>query len=176
MNPGMLRAIGRVADGGLPFLFPPEHFSTASQHIAGLAEAGRNEDDVDVAACIWCSVSADGNSAEDVLREKIAYYGHALSPLILSVLGVDRDEFEPIQSAINTDRNPVRARTMVTPEHVEDRNTWHSERTDPTPGGAGRDGGTPPQLRTAARAGPHRGDPAARARSAALLQMRSHSV
>jgi 5,10-methylenetetrahydromethanopterin reductase len=54
MSPGMLRASGRVADGGLPFLFPPEHFSTALQHIrAGLAEAGRNEDDVDVAACIW---------------------------------------------------------------------------------------------------------------------------
>src|SRR5579864_4947459 len=26
MSPGMLRAIGRVADGGLPLLFPPEHF------------------------------------------------------------------------------------------------------------------------------------------------------
>src|SRR5215471_19888734 len=61
MSPGMLRAIGRVADGGLPLLFPPEHFSTAMQHIrAGMNDAGRTADDVDVAACIWCSVSADG--------------------------------------------------------------------------------------------------------------------
>jgi 5,10-methylenetetrahydromethanopterin reductase len=116
MSPGMLRAIGRVGDGGLPLLFPPEHFSVAMQHIrAGMAEAGRTEEDVDVAACIWCSVSADGASAEDALREKIAYYGHALSPLILSALGVDREEFAPIQAAMVTDRDVLRARRMVTP-------------------------------------------------------------
>jgi 5,10-methylenetetrahydromethanopterin reductase len=116
-SPGMLRAIGRVADGGLPLLFPPEHFSVAMQHIrAGLAEADRKLDDIDVAACIWCSVSADGNSADDVLREKIAYYGHALSPLILEALGVAREDFEPIQAAIVTDRDAARAAKMVTPQ------------------------------------------------------------
>ncbi len=117
MSPGMLRAIGRVADGGLPLLFPPEHFSVAMQHIrAGLAEAGRSPDDVDVAACIWCSVSADGASAEGVLREKIAYYGHALSPLILYSLGVAHEEFEPIQTAVMIDKDINRARDMVTPQ------------------------------------------------------------
>ena len=51
MGPGMLRAIGRVADGGLPLLFPPEHFSNAIGYIReGLAEAGRSESDIDVAA------------------------------------------------------------------------------------------------------------------------------
>jgi len=29
MGPAMLRASGRGADGALPLLFPPEHFSTA---------------------------------------------------------------------------------------------------------------------------------------------------
>jgi 5,10-methylenetetrahydromethanopterin reductase len=117
MSPGMLRAIGRVADGGLPLLFPPEHYTLAMQHIrAGMAEAGRKEEDVDVAACIWCSVSADGTSAEDVLREKIAYYGHALSPLILEALEVDRAEFEPIQAAMVTEYNAARAAKMVTPK------------------------------------------------------------
>src|SRR5713226_1310131 len=67
MGPAMLRSIGRIADGGLPLLFPPEHFSTAMGFIdEGLAQAGRTADDVDVAACIWCSVSEDRHAAEMV--------------------------------------------------------------------------------------------------------------
>ena len=116
MGPAMLRAIGRVADGGLPLLFPPEHFASAYAYIReGLAQAGRSANDVDVAACIWCSVSDDRQAAEDALRDKIAYYGHSLSPLILQELGVDRSDFDPIQSALMVDRNLVRARAMVTP-------------------------------------------------------------
>src|SRR5207237_7541916 len=85
MGPAMLRSIGRVADGGLPLLFPPEHFATAVGFIhAGLAQVGRDAEEVDVAACIWCSVSEDRQAAEMVLRDKVAYYGHALSPMILS--------------------------------------------------------------------------------------------
>src|SRR5215813_195997 len=54
MGPRMLRAIGRVADGGLPLLFPPEHFATAIGFIKqGLADGGRALNEVDVAACIW---------------------------------------------------------------------------------------------------------------------------
>jgi 5,10-methylenetetrahydromethanopterin reductase len=116
MGPAMLRAIGRFADGGLPLLFPPEHFSAAMGYIReGLAQAGRSDDDIDVAACIWCSVAADRQAAEDALRDKVAYYGHSLSPLILEALGVERREFEPIQAAIMVDRDRVRARSMVSP-------------------------------------------------------------
>jgi 5,10-methylenetetrahydromethanopterin reductase len=116
MSPGMLRVIGRVADGGLPLLFPPEHFSAAMQHIReGMAELGRTLDDLDVAACIWCSVADDKASAEAVLRDKIAYYGHAMSPFILDALGVDREQFEPIQAALMTEHDVARARAMVTP-------------------------------------------------------------
>jgi 5,10-methylenetetrahydromethanopterin reductase len=70
---------------------------------------------VDVAACIWCSVSEDRHAAEAVLKDKIAYYGHALSPLILRQLGVERSEFEPIQSAVMVQRDLARARALVTP-------------------------------------------------------------
>jgi 5,10-methylenetetrahydromethanopterin reductase len=116
MGPAMLREIGRVADGGLPLLFPPEHFATAVSYIrAGLVQAGRSVDQVDVAACIWCSVAADRQAAENALRDKVAYYGHALSPLILEALGVDRTDFEPIQRALVVERDAKRARTMVTP-------------------------------------------------------------
>ena len=116
MSPGMLRAIGRVGDGGLPLLFPPEHFSQAIRYVEqGLARSGRQPDEVDVAACIWCSVDADRAAAEGVLRDKIAYYGHALSTTILQALDVDRAEFEPIEQAIMVDRDAARARAMVTP-------------------------------------------------------------
>jgi 5,10-methylenetetrahydromethanopterin reductase len=116
MSPGMLRAVGSVADGGLPLLFPPEHFATAIEHIrAGLAQSQRTLDEVDVAACIWCSVDADRAAASAALADKVAYYGHALSQTILDALGVDRAEFEPIQQAIMVDRDPPRARALVTP-------------------------------------------------------------
>ncbi len=114
MSPAMLRTIGRIADGGLPLLFPPEHFATAMGFIReGLDQAERSVNDVDVAACIWCSVAADRQAAEDVLKDKIAYYGHALSPLILQQLGVDRREFEPIERAIMVERDVPKARSLV---------------------------------------------------------------
>jgi 5,10-methylenetetrahydromethanopterin reductase len=115
MSPGMLRAIGQVADGGLPLLFPPEHFASAFSYIRdGLTESNRTLGQVDVAACIWCSVDADRQAAEDALRDKVAYYGHSLSPTILEALGVDRAEFEPIQHAIIVERDPAKARALVT--------------------------------------------------------------
>jgi len=116
MSPRMLELIGSTADGGLPLLFPPEHFVDVQEYIRGGAErAGRDLSSVDLAACIWCSVSSDTCAAEAALREKIAYYGHALSPLILDRLGVARAEFEPIRQAIMVDRDPPRAMAMVTP-------------------------------------------------------------
>jgi 5,10-methylenetetrahydromethanopterin reductase len=116
MSPNMLRAIGQVGDGGLPLLFPPEHFLRVAPLVAeGAHAAGRSLDDVDLAACIWCSVSTDREAAEAVLRDKIAYYGHALSDTILENLGVEHAEFEPIQHALVRERDPARARALVTP-------------------------------------------------------------
>ena len=116
MSPNMLRAIGEVADGGLPLLFPPEHYETVMGYIReGLARSGRTEADIDVAACVWCSLSDDQASAEDVLREKIAYYGHAMSPLIWDRLGLTREDFLPIEQAIMVERDVEKAKRLVTP-------------------------------------------------------------
>jgi 5,10-methylenetetrahydromethanopterin reductase len=115
MGPKMLRLAGEVADGVLPLLFPPEHFATVHSLVAeGAASAGRRLDDIDLAACIWVSVSDDAAAAETVLRDKIAYYGAGLSPLILGRLGVTKDEFRPIERAIMTERDPDKARALVT--------------------------------------------------------------
>jgi 5,10-methylenetetrahydromethanopterin reductase len=114
MSPRMLRLIGQEADGGLPLLFPPEHYQTVRRYIGeGAAQAGRAVDALDVAACIWCSISTDREAAETVMRDKIAYYGHALSPLILNNLGVTADELLPSHTALTVDRDPARARALV---------------------------------------------------------------
>jgi 5,10-methylenetetrahydromethanopterin reductase len=115
MGPQMLRLAGAVADGVLPLLFPPEHFATVQSLVAeGAASAGRTLDEIDLAACIWVSISDDASAAESVLRDKIAYYGAGLSPLILERLGVTKDEFAPIERAIMTERDPDKARALVT--------------------------------------------------------------
>ncbi len=132
-SPNMLRLIGEVADGALPLLFPPEHYDTVAPLVReGAEKAGRSMDQIDFAACVWCSISEDQQAAEDVLKDKIAYYGHALSPLIWDRLGVSQDDFRPIEHALMTERDPVKARSLVDdrmlrigiagdPEHVIDR-------------------------------------------------------
>lgn len=116
MSPNMLRLIGEAADGGLPLLFPPEHYSTVMPYIrAGAASAGRNPDALDIAACIWCAVGEDRAAGEDALREKIAYYGHALSPLIWERLGLTRADFDGIERAIMVERDTAKAKALVTP-------------------------------------------------------------
>ncbi len=116
-SPGMLRLAGEAADGVLPLLFPPEHLATVQPLVAeGAASVGRDLHDFDLAACIWCSVSDDGAAAEAVLRDKIAYYGHALSGYLRDRLGLQETELAAIEQALQRDRNPMLARSLVTPQ------------------------------------------------------------
>lgn len=114
MGPKMLSLAGEVADGVLPLLFPPEHFAIAQPLVAAGAAADRSMNEIDLAACIWVSISDDYHAAEAALREKIAYYGAGLSPLILSRLGVTKADFGPIEHAMMTERNPAKAAALVT--------------------------------------------------------------
>ncbi len=116
MSPNMLRLIGEMGDGGLPLLFPPEHYETVLPYIReGAAKAGRSLDAIDVAACVWCSLGDDRAAAEDALKEKIAYYGHALSPLIWDRLGLTKEDFSEIEQAMMVERDPAKAIRLVTP-------------------------------------------------------------
>lgn len=115
MSPRMLGEIGAIADGGLPLLFPPEHYRAIMPYIQeGAQRAGRSVDEIDVAACIWCSISGDKERAEDALREKIAYYGPALSPMILEALGLSPAAFHPIAHAVMADNDLEAAKALVT--------------------------------------------------------------
>lgn len=117
LSPRMLRAIGEVADGGLPLLLPPEHYETVLPLIrAGAEAAGRDLDEIDIAACVWCSLSEDRAAAADALREKIAYYGHAFSPLIWERLGLTRGDFDAIEQAAMREYDLEKAKRLVAPE------------------------------------------------------------
>ncbi|MFQ3534995.1 MAG: LLM class flavin-dependent oxidoreductase [Aggregatilineales bacterium] len=115
LSPNMLRLIGEVADGGLPLLFPPEHYVNILPYVQeGLRKSGRPLEALDLAACVWCSIGEDRAAAEGALREKIAYYGHALSPLIWEALGVEASQFAPIEQAAMHEGDLKKAASLVT--------------------------------------------------------------
>jgi len=116
-SPRMLNLAGQMADGVLPLLFPPEHYATVLPYIEeGARIADRTIDEIDIAACIWCSVSDDRRAAEDALKDKIAYYGHAMSGFLTERLQVDQHTMRELEKAVQVNRDPVRARELITPE------------------------------------------------------------
>lgn len=124
MSPGMLRLAGELCDGVLPLLFPPEHYFQVWPFVQeGLAQrltaspasqAALVSGCFDFAACIWLSLHADDTAARIPLARKIAYYGHALSPLIYERLGVAQTDFRPIEHALMVERDEAKAIALVT--------------------------------------------------------------
>jgi 5,10-methylenetetrahydromethanopterin reductase len=111
----MLQLAGRLADGALPLLFPPEHYRMAAAQIAeGARQASRDPQSLDVAACIWCSIDVDAAKAKRALAAKIAYYGASFSPYLLERASLRLADFDPIQRALSS-RDPERAADLVTP-------------------------------------------------------------
>lgn len=96
MGPKMTQMAGRVADGALPLLYPPERFSEARARIlTGLEQGGRDEADFDLPACIWVSVSHDPVAGRRALAKKLAYYGPSISPILLAKAGLTPELFAP---------------------------------------------------------------------------------
>ncbi|MEZ4673825.1 MAG: LLM class flavin-dependent oxidoreductase [Caldilineaceae bacterium] len=114
MGPKMLALAGELADGALPLLFPPEHYFVVDPLINyGLAKREAALPPLDFAACIWVSLAEDRSAARRVLAQKIAYYGHALGPLILQQLGLTQADFRPIEEAIMVERDEEKAIALV---------------------------------------------------------------
>ncbi len=114
LSPKMLALAGELADGVLPLLFPPEHYFTVEPYIQqGIARRDMYLPPLDFAACIWVSLSQDANAARRALAQKIAYYGHSLSPLIWSRLNLTQQDFEPITHALNVERDEEKAISLV---------------------------------------------------------------
>ena len=114
MGPKMLALAGEVADGALPLLFPPEHYFGVLPYVQeGLAQRSPTLGELDLAACIWVSLAADRAAARRVLAHKIAYYGHALGPLIWDRLGLTKADFTPIEQAMMVERDAEKAAALV---------------------------------------------------------------
>jgi 5,10-methylenetetrahydromethanopterin reductase len=114
MGPKMLRLAGEIGDGVLPLLFPPEHYYTVRPMIEeGFKLREPEPVELDMAACIWVSLSEDREAARRVLAEKIAYYGHAMSPLLMERLGLTRENFAPIEQAVMVERDMDKACSLV---------------------------------------------------------------
>ncbi len=114
MGPGMLRLAGELADGVLPLLFPPEHYFGVKLHLEeGIRARNDTLPPLDLAACLWVSLAEDDAAARRVLAEKVAYYGHALGPLILERLGLTRQDFAPIKQAMMVEGDLDKACRLV---------------------------------------------------------------
>jgi 5,10-methylenetetrahydromethanopterin reductase len=101
MSPRMLDLAGEIGDGVLPLLFPPEHFAIAAAQVrAGAERADRRLEDIDLAACIWCSIDPDGDRARHALAEKIAYYGPSFAPYLLERAGLSPADFADIRKSV----------------------------------------------------------------------------
>jgi 5,10-methylenetetrahydromethanopterin reductase len=120
MGPRMLQLAGEIADGVLPLLFPPEHYYGVKPLIQqGIEQRDPALGKLDFPACIWISLAEDPAAARRVLAEKIAYYGYALSPLILDRLGLTIEDFRPIKQAIAVENDVERAVGMVTDQMLQ---------------------------------------------------------
>ncbi len=114
MGPRMLELAGQLADGALPLLFPPEHYFGVRPYLeAGAQKRASALPPLDVAACIWVSLAEDMEAARRALAQKIAYYGHALGPLIWERLGLVRADFDAIERAMMVDRDEEAAIARV---------------------------------------------------------------
>ena len=58
-------------------------------------------------------MAEDQAAARRVLAQKIAYYGHALGPLILQQLGLTQADFHPIEQAMMVERDEEKAIELV---------------------------------------------------------------
>ena len=115
MGPRMLQLAGRLADGALPLLLPPQRYKFAAAQVSeGARQSGRDPDSLDVAACIWCSIDADGARARRALAAKIAYYGASFAPDVLGGVSLTLDDFRLIQKAMSN-RDIEQATDLVTP-------------------------------------------------------------
>jgi 5,10-methylenetetrahydromethanopterin reductase len=120
MSAGMLRLAGELADGVLPLLFPPEHYFEVRPHLEqGKRSRAPELGELDFAVCIWASISDDRSAARRALAQKVAYYGYTLSPMILSRLGLVRDDFGPIEQALMVKRDEARAVSLVTDQMLK---------------------------------------------------------
>ena len=80
---------------------------------AGAAARPAALGELDFAAWIWVSLAEDRAAARRVLAQKVAYYGHALGPLLWARLGLVRSDFDALEQAMMVERDEAKAIALV---------------------------------------------------------------
>jgi 5,10-methylenetetrahydromethanopterin reductase len=97
----LLELSGEIGDGSLPLVMPPDAAQGVVEAVhAGARRAGRDPAEVDIAACVWVSVAADGAAAAASLRPIIAYFAPYFLDEQLAPVGLTREAFEPVRRAV----------------------------------------------------------------------------
>jgi F420-dependent oxidoreductase-like protein len=75
IGPKAVRQAGRIADGWLPFMLDPSEPEVLMDPLrAGVAEAGRSMEEIDVAPVVPLAVDEDVRAARDAVRPWLAFY------------------------------------------------------------------------------------------------------
>jgi 5,10-methylenetetrahydromethanopterin reductase len=97
----LLELSGEIGDGSLPLVMPPAAAPDVVAAIhAGALRAGRDPTEVEIAACVWLSIAADGAAAAASLRPIVAYFAPYFLDEQLAPAGLTRDDFEPVRQAL----------------------------------------------------------------------------
>jgi 5,10-methylenetetrahydromethanopterin reductase len=112
----LLRLAGEIGDGAMPMATPPESVGPLVADVhAGAVAAGRPAEDLEVAACAWLSLSADGRGVGDPLRPMIATFGPYLEERALATVGLTGDELAPLRRLVDAGRLDQAAAAVTEP-------------------------------------------------------------
>lgn len=119
-GPLMLKLAGEIGDGVLPLLFPPEHYANVRPLVdQGLAIREPGLGECDIVGSIWASLGGDREAAKRLLAEKIAIYGSALAPIILSQLGLTKADFAEIDTQLVGNNDMDAAAALVSDQMLK---------------------------------------------------------
>ncbi len=121
VNTRMMEAVGEVADGvQLGALASPGYVKWARERITvGAARAGRDPNEIVVAANVLTSVGRDRRAARDAVREVLAYYLYRVEPIMIDAgSNADPQDTAAVREAVAA--GGVEAGAGVVSDHLID--------------------------------------------------------
>jgi 5,10-methylenetetrahydromethanopterin reductase len=101
----LLELSGEIGDGSAPALFPPEAASVILPAIKqGALTAERDLAGLDIAGCVWISISTDHDHAAATLRPMASYFGPYLEDSALATIGLSSGDFDEIRMLMDNQR------------------------------------------------------------------------
>lgn len=112
----LLRLAGEIGDGAMPMATPPESVAPLVAEIrAGAVAAGRDPNELEIAACAWLSLSEDGRGTGDPLRPMIGTFAPYLGEEALASVGLSLAELAPLRALVEAGRLDEAAAAVTPP-------------------------------------------------------------